>query len=462
MWRFNWLEIGIDFVFPALLFAVGFWLIWKGCRSYRRRAIPECFKCGYDMRESPGLMCPECGFTANSEALVNHGAVRKWRVAIGVVLCLPGLWLGAFSAWYFPGASRISSSPYHGEYAPMVPVHIDIDTSTYAHMSTPVNALSQRVMLMGFWWLGQGPQTIEEVARWSTSCNSLSLDSTPIGKLPAAVFVYAAEQWFCPLRHYCLYKPRPCYIRADWAAVTYEDDKPGPPVPRRLLDDLTEMEGVNQVGIRHAVVEGDTFEVVSRLKSVTLLRLSDIAAKPDEIACLARLKQLHSVDFTYARRVTSGDFAALKECPSLKTVYITGKAGFDDSAEGGLVELLAQERVQELFLCVQGKQQAPAGTTFDQTFVALVKNKSLKDLTLRSWIVNESACEQIARAGSLKRVAFSDVSEAGLKQLAAMANLETISVSESTLTKAQVKAIAVRHPQKTFWLNGYKITAAND
>jgi ribosomal protein L37E len=103
VWWMYVLLVGMDFVLPGALLAAGAWVLWRGLKERRRTDVVTCAKCGYDMRGRTGLVCVECGYGhARVERL--YPGVRRfwWRVAVGGVLCLPGLWVVGFCAWYFP------------------------------------------------------------------------------------------------------------------------------------------------------------------------------------------------------------------------------------------------------------------------------------------------------------------------------------------------------------------------
>lgn len=54
----NWM---LSVAIPAGLAVVFLWLFFHYRRKDQRRTRGECLNCGYDLRESPGFKCPECG-----------------------------------------------------------------------------------------------------------------------------------------------------------------------------------------------------------------------------------------------------------------------------------------------------------------------------------------------------------------------------------------------------------------
>ncbi len=57
----------------------------------RRGKFPACPKCGYDLRGTEGLTCPECGHTAQSPRQL-FGRPRRWRWAVtGLLIVLAGV-----------------------------------------------------------------------------------------------------------------------------------------------------------------------------------------------------------------------------------------------------------------------------------------------------------------------------------------------------------------------------------
>ena len=67
----------------ALLFLLGI----LGDRARGRRRCPRCW---YDLRETPGLTCSECGYEAGGEKKLRRARRRPWPMRIGVLFILAG------------------------------------------------------------------------------------------------------------------------------------------------------------------------------------------------------------------------------------------------------------------------------------------------------------------------------------------------------------------------------------
>lgn len=60
----------------------------------RKRAQRRCPKCWYDLRDIPGLRCPECGKAARHEKKLHRTRRRKWLLAPVFVLTVASVWVG--------------------------------------------------------------------------------------------------------------------------------------------------------------------------------------------------------------------------------------------------------------------------------------------------------------------------------------------------------------------------------
>ncbi len=92
-WWMLALLVFIDFGVPLGLLIAGIWLIRRTLKNRKRTDVLECAKCRYDMRASPTLTCPECGYVHQSIERLYPGSRRvNIKVTVAVLLCLPGLW----------------------------------------------------------------------------------------------------------------------------------------------------------------------------------------------------------------------------------------------------------------------------------------------------------------------------------------------------------------------------------
>ncbi len=93
-----WVEMVVDYGIPVVIAALGWWMIVLGWRTYRKVPARHCPECGYDMRETAGLICPECGKSGGTQERIEHGFVRWKLVWLGRVMFVPLVWALVFTA----------------------------------------------------------------------------------------------------------------------------------------------------------------------------------------------------------------------------------------------------------------------------------------------------------------------------------------------------------------------------
>lgn len=78
---------------PILLGLVGIVLTWLGLRGRTIDNHPICRKCGFDLFGlDQSTRCPECGSELSAQAIrLGHRAVRRWTLAMGLLLLVPAL-----------------------------------------------------------------------------------------------------------------------------------------------------------------------------------------------------------------------------------------------------------------------------------------------------------------------------------------------------------------------------------
>lgn len=105
----DWVDrvwVGLAWLVGAAAVAVIAWGLagdWHQRRRSAKRGVPvrRCRRCGYDMRGAASATCPECG-RAGTERELTRAWVRKWVVAVGVLLVVP-----AWVAGRVPEARRV-------------------------------------------------------------------------------------------------------------------------------------------------------------------------------------------------------------------------------------------------------------------------------------------------------------------------------------------------------------------
>lgn len=143
---FRWIGLGI-LIFAAGVFASGMcWHTWR--RSHR------CRKCKYDMSQTPGVVCPECGLDRTLKYR------NKKRIVLAFVLAL--IWPLAFAGQW--GASRYS---LYGSYG-LVPDWVQI---------AGMDVLPED-MIFGSkgMFIPRGPSNVSLVGRIGRYDDSVSLD----------------------------------------------------------------------------------------------------------------------------------------------------------------------------------------------------------------------------------------------------------------------------------------------
>jgi hypothetical protein len=81
----------LDITVPAFTLLLGIYLLYLALRHYRFKPAPICLQCRYDMRATPGLTCPDCGFTHTSQNQILKGQIFKRSLLFGTLLTILGL-----------------------------------------------------------------------------------------------------------------------------------------------------------------------------------------------------------------------------------------------------------------------------------------------------------------------------------------------------------------------------------
>jgi hypothetical protein len=93
----------LDFVIPFGLLLAGVFLVYRNWNGGGTDGALVCAKCGYDMRAAVTLECPDCGHMHKHKREMRPVSIwPKVRIALGLVLMIPGVWVLCFSLWYYP------------------------------------------------------------------------------------------------------------------------------------------------------------------------------------------------------------------------------------------------------------------------------------------------------------------------------------------------------------------------
>ncbi len=389
----KWLEVGIDFGVPALMLAVGLWLILRvGLGKWRRKAARRCFGCGYDMRETAGLVCPECGYEAKGQKLVERGRVR-WRwLAVGVLLCAPGIWLAGFWVLYTPKAlaRRAVEARYDDEYK----LH-------YGPVSLRVNYQGQGVdeergaadfRYRVFVWLMEDPAEMKSfcgIARGYFSPPDLEVTLEPGSvNLPShlsyrdRVAVFLAHLFLYPQRHYGAYLP---YIQVDEVVI---EGTGAEVVPDAAHEDMKVFDELKDFAVFEMRVDDRLLGFLAKQKTLETVDMEKVEASAEGVALLGGLRELEHVRLSFERAVTTKEVEALSRVRGLTGLSLRSEKAEQGEWDAVLAKLVESHRLEDLILDFP-MEMKPNGTAKLPKAVAGCKTLRRLELDVSGWTSQE-------------------------------------------------------------------------
>jgi len=174
------------------------WAAWhsgscRGCSPRHASARRRCRRCWYDLRDTLGMTCPECGRVASTEAELKRGKRRPRLAMLGVALVLYGA-TAAIAPWWRTGAWA-----GHVRTVVLMPLYPVFDPpkstrSGYNSRERPVLSA-----LRGRAWEGElSPAHAAALARWCTT--KIEVSANPLARREAADLLFrigpAAGEYF--------------------------------------------------------------------------------------------------------------------------------------------------------------------------------------------------------------------------------------------------------------------------
>jgi hypothetical protein len=307
----------LDYMVPLLMTLLGCWCVWVGLEKYRYKPRPLCLPCGYDLRMTPGMECPECGYRHRNDREKLHGVIRKPSLIVGIVLLTfvgrMGVSIGV-QKWRGWDASRQLQAAM-----------AELPAKFVVHSPRPVERTQYAKAMVGVAdWAGHPAddesldRVIHGVRRWGGT-----------GRTGEDV-IYAASWLLNPGTHYCRERDsRDLSI----LSVRKVGEKA---TAHEWLDALKVVHG--RVMVRYVTIspgqglaDQALMDAILREQTVVDLSLLDgITAPTASLEEIKNCRGMKQVALRFLRPVTDADVSAICSLPGLDWLAIYG----DDGAIG--------------------------------------------------------------------------------------------------------------------------------
>ncbi len=430
-------ELGIDFGIPAAMACAGMWLIWWGFKPKWHWLARRCEKCGYDMRETEGMKCPECGRAAVNERELS-GRKRNWKkVAGGVVLILPMFWIAGVLVMtqgpielYEPiqetdpnAASRDRVFKFAAELSDTSPVRLDLEIVEDAPQvlrpipPNPIAVWGYTKIRRGWYWLtterakeGEpdffdydtwgvaDPEVLEDgfvkydhrinkdLAGWDITLKDqiFCCVSTDVGG--ERYLIYVAHMFLSPVRHFSRFNHTEMEFFEALA-----NGRSG--AIKRVVGMSVTSRGGEVIRVPKQVSEA-----LRGVAGVERLEVGYIEMDDSLVDAIVSMPGLKALSFDYVK-ITGAQLARLGKNPNIKTLVMTGNYKVGEETLKALGQWASLEEVT--FSLPLGEWKVEDGD-----FARFIKAKSLAKVNM-SARVRLSATAEMGKVLESKDVVFS-------------------------------------------------------
>jgi hypothetical protein len=340
-------ELAIDFGLPLVMAVVGVWLVWRGWPRGKRKGVRVCRACGYDLRETSGEKCPECGFAVNASRGAVFKLLSKRRLALAAVLCVPMMWVLWMGVTFFlwAGLYQYRISQLLGEQPSGASVVIQWP---FAQQTQVTDQLYIPYVLCRMW---QDRQGAWEAAR-------LMMEPRNVTLTPRGGYFARSQEWLMFLVNGLVY-PQAHYERY---FPTYQEQMHLVTVnhataqDHRLYGLMGQVGPISNLEIIGSQIDGKTLEEISKLKSLTQLVIQEVNAPiPD----LLRLKELQNLDILmidFGRPIGPHDIAVLDSLPRVTTLWLKAER-VESGCDEALAKLISKPQLWRIHLEMELKEK---------------------------------------------------------------------------------------------------------
>ncbi len=194
-----------------------------------------------------------------------------------------------------------------------------------------------------------------------------------------------------------------------------------------LIDAIGSQNKLHSLYLPGARITNKGIDEVAKKTSIQLLSLSMSNIGDDGLRSLGRLKDLRTLDISFAEKLSDKGFESLGELAKLESLDLRntriGNGGMN--AVGGLKTLRT--------LSLQGAKHIGS-----EGFKAIAGLSNLKELNLRGTKISDEDLKALAGLKKLKRLdlGFTVVGDRGMKELSSVSNLEWLDLGWTKVTDA--------------------------
>jgi ribosomal protein L37E len=320
------LELFLDFALPALLFALGLYLIRSSIPKSKIKTTPICRACRYNLTGITAPTCPECGFPLSPTRRQLWDLIPKKRATLGLLFTLPFLWVlwmfVSFYAWVIPlqyHLNQVIQTRPSGAAAKVnwqYPHFEDTRSDTWRDQAGLW--LTSQIIILFTPPRPVSPNQVQFEAVRLTRRHNVTLDPSLTSiNLPVRTSTFIIQYIFWPTDHYRRYVQ---ILDEPPSAVTITNASPR---DQDLFSRLAKIGPFTELHVITSHIDADSLQSIADLPSLTFLDIQSVTAPMPELRQLQKLPNLENLSIDFGRPISPHDIQTLDTLPKLATLTLT-------------------------------------------------------------------------------------------------------------------------------------------